>query len=281
MEIQRLNNMEEFVYTGRGQTVPKDVVSVRFDPIVTEVEEDAFYDCNNLRQVVFNEGLKKIREGSFSNCGSLQIITLPSTLTEIGRRAFESCNSLREVVFNKGLQKIGECAFLGCTSLESSITLPSTTDIGMFAFQNCWCLREVGLHEGLQTIGDYAFSGCSSLERLTFPGISNRLNIIMQTGHYPIVEAKLDEARGVVERRGNELFVRVIRGDSNWNTIKASLDQIVSWIRYFEIKEATSLFELALWKAKIDQADEATDINHEAYRIEVPGPVKNAILQYL
>jgi len=59
------------------------------------------------------------------------------------------------------------------------------------------------------------------------------------------------------------------------------VDQIVEVITYYEMKEATTLFELALWKAKIDQAEEAADINREAYRIEVPGPVKDTTLQYL
>ena len=67
---------------------------------------------------------------------------------------------------------------------------------------------------------------------------------------------------------------------STWNTIKASLDQIVCWIRYYEIKKASTLFELALWKAKLDQ-EEARPIDRMAYRIEVPGPVKDAIMQYL
>ena len=42
------------------------------------------------------------------------------------------------------------------------------------------------------------------------------------------------------------------------------------------------LFELALWKAKIDQVDDVDEItSRDAYRIEVPGPVKDTILQYL
>ena len=95
---------------------------------------------------------------------------------------------------------------------------------------------------------------------------------------------EIDAIRGdMIVRRGSELFIQgaVLRGGSNWNTIKASLDQIISWIRFYEIKEETTLFELALWKTRLDQADEATDINREAYRIEVPGPVKETILQYL
>ena len=47
-----------------------------------------------------------------------------------------------------------------------------------------------------------------------------------------------------------------------------------------KLKEATTLFELALWKSKLDQA--GTDpINRGVHRINIPGPVKNTILQYL
>lgn len=54
-------------------------------------------------------------------------------------------------------------------------------------------------------------------------------------------------------------------------------------ILYYLEREATTLFELALWKAKIIQAEEANDddINRDACRIDVPGPVKETILQYL
>ena len=46
------------------------------------------------------------------------------------------------------------------------------------------------------------------------------------------------------------------------------------------MKEATTLFELALWKTRIDQAGDVNG-NRNAHRIEVPGPVKDTILQYL
>jgi len=45
------------------------------------------------------------------------------------------------------------------------------------------------------------------------------------------------------------------------------------------MKEATSLVELALWKSKINQASDAT--NREACRVDMPGPAKDMILQYL
>jgi len=62
----------------------------------------------------------------------------------------------------------------------------------------------------------------------------------------------------------------------DWNRVKLHLSRIVKVIRYYEVKEATTLFELAMWKAKINQ-EEAQPINREACRIEVPGPVKDII----
>ena len=61
---------------------------------------------------------------------------------------------------------------------------------------------------------------------------------------------------------------------------KEKLSKVEGLISYYEIKEATTLFELALWKARIDQAVDEVDYR-DAHRIEVPGPVKDTILQYL
>ena len=46
----------EFEYTGKGCVVPKDVTIVRFHPSVIEVEDYAFYRCDNLREVELNDG---------------------------------------------------------------------------------------------------------------------------------------------------------------------------------------------------------------------------------
>ena len=42
------------------------------------------------------------------------------------------------------------------------------------------------------------------------------------------------------------------------------------------------MLELAMWKSKMDQAEvKPININRDVYRIDIPGPVKNTILQYL
>jgi len=376
-------------YIGHEE-VPDNVTHVRFHQSVVEVNNEAFYFCKSLVEVVLNEGLREIGLGAFSNCTALQSISIPSTVTKIGTGAFNCCTELKEVVLNEGLREIGKNAFRNCTALQN-ITIPSTvTETGQYAFSYCTSLRDVVLNEGLQNIGShmfqcceslqsitipstvteissnafyhcnnlrevvlkegiqkikssafsfssiesitfpssvveigqYAFSRCrnlrevviynekiqigdksffnctTSLERFKFPRLFSRLDNVIEAGQTDI-EAKMDDIPAV-EWRDGELVIPAIRRESSLfimvenlvNIDTKKLDKIVRLIRYYEIKEATTLFELALWKAKIDQKLDQVDATNpsvlgtlptsrEAYRIEVPGPIKDAILQYL
>ena len=187
MIIVITGNMEsnnEFEYGDKGCVVPKDVTIVRFHPSVVEVENEAFKNCNNLREVVFNDGLQKIGSKAFYYCTSLSSITLPSTVTEIDTWAFGRCN-LRGVVLNDGLRKIGWYAFYGCSTSLSSITIPSTvTEIGGYAFCSCNNLRDVIWHGVPREISKDAFFNGTSLERFSFPTISSRLDTLIQTGFW-------------------------------------------------------------------------------------------------
>ena len=114
-----------FEYTGKGCVVPKDVTSVRFHPSVIEVESKTFQFCKQLREVVFNDVLRKIGWQAFHNCTSLSSITgSPSTVTEIDGWAFDNCSSLSEVVFHGVPREIATLAFYNCTLLER-LTFPT------------------------------------------------------------------------------------------------------------------------------------------------------------
>ena len=118
------------------------------------------------------------------------------------------------------------------------------------------------------------------MERVLFPTLSYRLENIIQTSNWEEFLDKLNEVRGAVQWESNKLFVsRVTR--HNWNDIRRDLGRITGLVSYYELKEATSTFELALWKSKLDQADATNTTNRAAYRMDVPGPVKDTMLQYL
>ena len=63
--------------------------------------------------------------------------------------------------------------------------------------------------------------------------------------------------------------------------VRRDLVRISQLVSYYELKEATTTFELALWKSKLDQAGATNPTNRSDYRIDVPGPVKDTMLQYL
>jgi len=271
---------------------------------------------SNLKEIVFHTGgLRSIEKGMFSDCKSLERIKLPSTIITIEESAFYECFRLREVVLNKGLWRIDCQAFFRCISLES-ITLPPAPAAEFYSIESCsfrYCtsLREVILTEGLKKINnetfygqssleqidspinmsmeDGAFAGCRSLECLKFPYISARLEHIICAGHADI-KTKIDEIRGAVGWQSNQLVVsaaetrmksRFIEGP-NWKSVEESLKKIVNLLAFYEFKEATVLFELALWKAKIDQEEEGTNpIERSACRTEVPRKVKDTILQFM
>ena len=268
----------------------KSLQSIAIPSTVTEIGESAFYGCTGLNEVVLHNGLKMIGKEAFNECLSLESITIPSTVDDIGCWAFNKCINLREIVLNEGLTTIKMRAFEDCTSLQS-ITIPSTViEIERYAFSGCTGLREVVIPNEKVQIGDKSvFSeNCTSLERFKFPRLFSRLDNIIQAGQRDI-EAKMDDIPAV-EWRDGELIIPTVRRQvkNYWGREEIAIDfdrekvaKIVGLIMYYEVKEATTLFELALWKAKMNQVDISNPADREACRIEIPGPVKDTILQYL
>jgi len=291
--------------------------SIHLPSTLTEIDQYAFQKCSSLRAVMLNEGLQKLGKGAFDSCTALERVTFSSTIKEVEDYSFKGCGQLREIVLIEGIKMIKKGAFQECTSLET-VSLPSTLEkIGNAAFCNCSGLKKMLFHGNgeLCSIGFYAFKDCTALERFVFSGISTRLKNIIKAGQSHL-DSKIsslcsgpDRIRAgglVVRRSGSEIFVfsqdlapvtgninGVLRRDTssepamsltsgrfNWIHVRDSLEKIDRLITHYEFKEATVLFELALWKAGIDRADDTSPSERAACRIEVPGPVKDAIMQY-
>jgi len=259
---------------------------INISSMITKINNHTFKECTQLREVVLNEGLQKIEWYAFAGCHSLQSITIPSTVTDIDEGAFYRCSGLKNVILNEGLKKIADGAFISC-KLET-IKLPSSLAvIGNAVFMSCTKLREVVCNGLLPKIGHNTFDACSALERITFPNISTRLEDIIQAGQVD-AQNKIQQFMNQSEiewERGGMIYIPVEvtgRSRDGWGIVQQHVHQIVSWIKYYEMKEVTTLFELAFWKAKIDQVeDDVYERDRDACRVEVPGPVKDTILQYL
>ena len=102
-----------------------------------EADEDFWGNCT------IKEGTKTIANDAFSDCRSIESITIPDSVTNIGYSAFYGCSSLESITIPDGVASIGGSAFQWCSSLES-ITIPSSvTSIGRSAFEYCSSLTDV------------------------------------------------------------------------------------------------------------------------------------------
>ena len=131
----------------------------------------------NTNNYVYTNCVKNIRIGenvhigsyAFSNCPSLTIITIPSTVTSIGNSAFRHCYSLTSITIPSAVTSIGNNAFQNCYSL-TSITIPSAaTSIGTYVFQACYSLTSITILSTVTSIETYVFQGCSSLASVIIP----------------------------------------------------------------------------------------------------------------
>ena len=90
-------------------------ISVVIPEGVTDIGEVAFYGCSNLKQIVFPESLKFIREEAFGET-ALEEVLLPPGLELIEEKAFFSCEALRRIEVPGKDTMLGPDAF-GCCEL--------------------------------------------------------------------------------------------------------------------------------------------------------------------
>lgn len=164
-----------------------------------QVEEYAFRNCINLRELVLQDGtvvrftgladrerelpplakqavmdslncFKTDEQGVLVGCtGNIPRFRLACGITEIGEGVFQDGNLLTTITFSETVKKIGKRAFAGCKWLREVRQADSVVCIEAFAFSGCGVLRCVELSGNLRQIGAHAFENCTSLETIRIP----------------------------------------------------------------------------------------------------------------
>ena len=136
---------------------------------VTKIEDGAFKNCEDLKEIRIPASVKSIGDEVFFACKSLEKIEIPDDMTTIGDRMFSNCSSLTSIQIPASVTEIKEDAFSGCSSL-SNIEIPdNVTIIGRGAFRKCNGLKNIRLPDGVTAIADHMFEGCSGLTSLELP----------------------------------------------------------------------------------------------------------------
>ena len=151
-------------------TIPKTVTYSDYDSNGGALAGDQF-----LKDVVFEDGIESVPANICKKAGSIERVTIPSTVTKIGYSAFRECTEISSINIPKAVSLIDDNAFNGCTSLKNVNMEENTkklfkTEIGSCAFSNCTSLKSISFPSNVTYLGDSILNGCTSLENVSIPG---------------------------------------------------------------------------------------------------------------
>ncbi len=166
---------------------------------VTEIWQNAFSMLGDVRgesmdKVVIPEGVKRIGEMAFFECGELSSVVLPDSLEFIGDGAFSGC-ALRKVKIPSSVAVIPADCFSSCSWLTQVEIPEGVTEIHEGAFRNS-SLKTVSLPASVTEIHPTAFSRLQFLTSFTvssenpvYSGWGNCLlkgdTVVLATGEFP------------------------------------------------------------------------------------------------
>ena len=140
------------------------LAEVTLSDTVTRFGRNVFSNCSSLNSLTIPNGVTNLY-GAFENCSNLTNISIPDGVTNISY-AFKNCSSLTRITLPNSVTNINS-AFSGCSNLIS-ITIPDGVTSINGTFSGCSSLTSITIPDGVTNI-DGAFSGCSSLEEITIP----------------------------------------------------------------------------------------------------------------
>ena len=137
---------------------------------LTAIDDQAFYNCNNLLSIEIPQNVQSIGSESFF-CqyyipdpgttiynSSLISVILPNGLKSIGTKSFAYCEQLKNIKFPNSILSIGTAAFRHCHNL-TSIEIPQGA-IESSAFSMCENVKTITIGKGVTAIASLAFNGC-------------------------------------------------------------------------------------------------------------------------
>lgn len=132
--------------------------SINIPSAVAKIEKFAFYR-SGLTEAVIPEGVTEIENNAFDECYNLRKVSIPSTCKRVGEYAFRGCVNLTELEIAEGVEAISDYAFNGCSALRRAVIPEGVCEIGNFAFEKCIALESLYLPDSIQFMGGRAFDG--------------------------------------------------------------------------------------------------------------------------
>ena len=146
-----------------------DLISIKFTAENVQLGIDTVANCENLENVILENGAQSIPDGFVRSCKKLKGFVIPDGVASVGSNAFRKCGSLTYIEIPASVTSFGEEVFENCSALEAVVLPPSLTEIPEQTFAYCYNLKRVYLPSALKQIDALAFNGCTALTAIKFP----------------------------------------------------------------------------------------------------------------
>ena len=128
------------------------------------IGREMFYRTQ-LEVIYLPENVTEIGQEAFGWCQDLKKVSMGNEVTVIGDNAFSVCSSLESINLSQKMKRLENGAF--SSSKIKSINLPNTLEyIGPNCFNDCSYLTAITIPEQTQSIGERAFNGCFALKEI-------------------------------------------------------------------------------------------------------------------
>lgn len=140
----------------------------------TQIEANAFCNCDNLELIKIGSYVDSIGEYAFANCPNLSTIIISEynrtykseDNTIIDKRTSTIISGCKNSTISNKIKAIGKSSFYGCKFLKSIVIPDSVTVIESRAFSGCSLIERLSLPSSLKAIGEDVFNGCHSMKTI-------------------------------------------------------------------------------------------------------------------
>ncbi|MBR4003051.1 MAG: leucine-rich repeat protein [Clostridia bacterium] len=156
--IPETYNGKEVIGIAENAFKNKNLTSLNIPSTVQEIDDNAFYGCDNLANIkfdgtlyqgIYSSDLTTIGNYAFYGCSELKTVQLPESVESVGKYAFANCNKLNSINLTSNISELPEGLFENSFSYTiSSISIPENIDyIGKNVFNNCTKLSKIFIDE--------------------------------------------------------------------------------------------------------------------------------------
>lgn len=153
----------------------KTLESITIPDSVTDIANNAFCKCIDLKSVKLGKNVRSIGAYAFDSCTGLTEIVIPDSVTALDTGAFARCSNLKSITLSKNIKWINGL-FPECTSLESVVIPQGVYYIGAYSFRDCKSLKSIDIPSSMKIIGYEAFFGCTGIDTITIPASVTKID---------------------------------------------------------------------------------------------------------